>query len=234
VIVGMLAAAGWKKDALVSPEWRESILTITDPLDCFFDVVVDLEFQGKFVLGRSTPYYQRELKKLPRVFVGNTQELGVKVGTMTSEGEQSFELLSLAFPPWRTLPALLSVYRSCFGQDHHHLAHLVSITNQALAVVRSKGGLEEVGSTALSKWRNDGISNEVLKEAWRLRGALAKFHPSLWRHEYRQQECLRCVIQHHQQQNEVEEFSFEKVTYAIVVAESNLSTLLKKSLEDGS
>ena len=129
---------------------------------------------------------------------------------MVVECEQSFELLGLTYPPWRTLPTLLSVFHSCFGQDRHHLAQaqLVSITNQELAVVRSRGGLDEVG-TRLSR-----IHDKDLQEARRLRGALAKFHPSLWCREY-PQEYFGCGKQK-QDEDEEEPLKFEKVTYRVV------------------
>ncbi|GMJ08990.1 hypothetical protein like AT3G07350 [Hibiscus trionum] len=62
---------------------------------------VDLDFASEFEIARPTSDYLRLLQYLPRVFVGESEELKRMVKVMADSAKRSLKSRQLSLPPWR-------------------------------------------------------------------------------------------------------------------------------------
>ncbi|XP_022759809.1 uncharacterized protein LOC111306167 [Durio zibethinus] len=62
---------------------------------------IDLDFDSEFEIARPTSEYSRLLQYLPRVFVGQNEELKKIVKVMCDSAKRSLKRKELSLPPWR-------------------------------------------------------------------------------------------------------------------------------------
>lgn len=62
---------------------------------------VDLDFAAEFELARPSAHYSRLLESLPRLFVGNGDDLKRTVRAMCDAAKRSLKSTDLSVPPWR-------------------------------------------------------------------------------------------------------------------------------------
>ncbi|KAF4370334.1 hypothetical protein CsatB_024828 [Cannabis sativa] len=63
--------------------------------------IIDLDFAAEFEIARPSAQYMRLLQSLPRVFIGNGDELKRIVRTMCDAAKRSLKSTELSIPPWR-------------------------------------------------------------------------------------------------------------------------------------
>ncbi|KAM3309435.1 hypothetical protein P3S67_011179 [Capsicum chacoense] len=62
---------------------------------------IDLDFASEFEIARPMKFYERLLQSLPKVYVGNLEELKYILRTMSDAGKRSLKCKGLHLPPWR-------------------------------------------------------------------------------------------------------------------------------------
>eukprot|EP00667_Euglena_gracilis_P002451 EG_transcript_2450 len=100
--------------------------------------VVDLNFAEKFHTARQTKQLSGFIKRLPAAFVGTSDDLLRAVKWCSSTVQESFLLLGMAVPPWRTPQHLREFYT-----NHDHL-------DPELLYGRLQAALGEVGGRPLN------------------------------------------------------------------------------------
>lgn len=62
---------------------------------------IDLDFAAEFEIARPSPHYAKLLQSLPRIFIGNGDELKRIVRAMCDAAKRSLKSTELSIPPWR-------------------------------------------------------------------------------------------------------------------------------------
>ncbi|KAH7576409.1 hypothetical protein ACOSP7_003316 [Xanthoceras sorbifolium] len=62
---------------------------------------IDLDFASEFQIARPTNEYKRLMELLPRVYVGNSEELKMIVKATSDAAKKSLKTRDLTLPPWR-------------------------------------------------------------------------------------------------------------------------------------
>lgn len=62
---------------------------------------IDLDFAAEFEIARPSAHYSRLLQSLPRVFIGNGDELKRIIRAMCDAAKRSLKSTELSIPPWR-------------------------------------------------------------------------------------------------------------------------------------
>lgn len=62
---------------------------------------IDLEFASEFEIARPSSQYSKFLQSLPRIFVGNAEELKRSVRSISDAAKKSLKSAELSMPPWR-------------------------------------------------------------------------------------------------------------------------------------
>jgi uncharacterized protein (TIGR01615 family) len=76
-------------------------------------VVVDFDFQAKFIIARPRAQYQQYLTTLPRVFVGSMQDLQEVLVHVSAAMRACLYENDITSAPWRQSKHLLDLYHNC-------------------------------------------------------------------------------------------------------------------------
>ncbi|KAG8371691.1 hypothetical protein BUALT_Bualt13G0114600 [Buddleja alternifolia] len=110
--------------------------------------LIDLDFAAEFEIARPTSSYERLLQCLPRVFVGNSEDLKRILKVICAAAKRSLKSRGLYLPPWRKHRFMQNKWLGPHRRTVNLFAAATFSSSSTVKVKKSYGGVKCLGFDA--------------------------------------------------------------------------------------